>query len=143
MKMNNNGYYSIKNNAVIELKSHLFRTYSYIMSKDYNQEGVFFGQARMAKDLKVCVRTIQRHIKELKELGYLSVKRRGFNSTNLYTCLKGTVAKVKEKAEELRENFNKKFTTKKINTFVEYCQDAEYKTEEYYKDIEKKLLGWT
>lgn len=143
MKINNNGYYSIENNAVIELKSHLFRTYSYIMSKDYNQNGVFFGQARMAKDLNVCVRTIQRHIKELKELGYLSVKRRGFNSTNLYTCLKGTVAKVKEKAKELRENFNKKFTTKKVNTFVEYCQDPSYKNTEYYQDIENKLLGWT
>ena len=49
MKMNNNGYYSIKNNAVIELKSHLFRTYSYIMSKDYNQEGVFLDKQEWLK----------------------------------------------------------------------------------------------
>lgn len=145
MKNNNYnaGYLSIKNSAILELKAHLFRTYSYLVSKDYNKQGVYYGQSTMAKELGISVRTLQRHIKELKELGFLQVKRRGFNMTNLYTMLKHIVTSSKEKSEELRENFNKKFTTKKINTFVEYCQDAEYKTEEYYKDIEKKLLGWT
>ena len=137
------GYLSINNQAILELKAHLFRTYSYLISKDYNGTGIYYGQSTMSKELGVSVRTIQRHIKELKELGFLQVKRRGFNMTNLYTMLKHIVTSSKEKSEELRENFNKKFTTKKINTFVEYCQDAEYKTEEYYKDIEKKLLGWT
>ena len=145
MKNNNynKGYLSIKNSAILELKAHLFRTYSYLVSKDYNKQGVYYGQSTMAKELGVSVRTIQRHIKELKELGFLQVKRRGFNMTNLYTMLKHIVISSKEKAKELKENFNKKFTTKKINTFVEYCQDPEYKSNEYYKDIEKKLLGWT
>lgn len=141
MKNNNYnvGYLSIKNSAILELKAHLFRTYSYLVSKDYNKQGVYYGQSTMAKELGISVRTLQRHIKELKELGFLKVKRRGFNMTNLYTMLKHIVISSKE----LRENFNKKFTTKKINTFVEYCQDPEYKSNEYYKDIEKKLLGWT
>lgn len=145
MKNNNYnvGYLSIKNSAILELKAHLFRTYSYLVSKDYNKQGVYYGQSTMAKELGISVRTLQRHIKELKELGFLKVKRRGFNMTNLYTMLKHIVISSKEKAKELRENFNKKFTTKKINTFVEYCQDPEYKSNEYYKDIEKKLLGWT
>lgn len=63
--------------------------------------------------------------------------------TNLYTMLKHIVTSNKEKTKELRENFNKKFTTKKVNTFVEYCQDPEYKTTEYYNNLEKRLLGWT
>lgn len=147
MKMNNNGYLSIKNNAVTELKGHLFRTYSYIISKDYNQQGIFYGQDRIAKDLGVCIRTVQRHIKELKELGYLSVKRRGFNSTNLYMCLKYIVVKNKEKTNELKENFTKKFyNNKKPNYFLEHCPsrdrsgNSNYMT---YEDIENKLLGWT
>lgn len=145
MKNNNynKGYLSINNQAILELKAHLFRTYSYLISKDYNGTGIYYGQSTMSKELGVSVRTIQRHIKELKELGFLQVKRRGFNMTNLYTMLKHIVTSSKEKAKELRENFNKKFTTKKINTFVEYCQDPEYKSNEYYKDIERKLLGWT
>lgn len=145
MKNNNYnaGYLSIKNSAILELKAHLFRTYSYLVSKDYNKQGVYYGQSTMAKELGISVRTLQRHIKELKEMGFLKVKRRGFNMTNLYTMLKHIVISSKEKAKELKENFNKKFTTKKINTFVEYCQDPEYKSNEYYKDIEKKLLGWT
>lgn len=145
MKNNNynKGYLSINNQAILELKAHLFRTYSYLVSKDFNREGVFYGQSTMAKELGISVRTIQRHIKELKELGFLKVKRRGFNMTNLYTMLKHIVTSNKEKTKELRENFNKKFTTKKVNTFVEYCQDPEYKTTEYYNNLEKKLLGWT
>lgn len=145
MKNNNYnaGYLSIKNSAILELKAHLFRTYSYLVSKDYNKQGVYYGQSTMAKELGISVRTLQRHIKELKELGFLKVKRRGFNMTNLYTMLKHIVTSTKEKSEELRENFNKKFTTKKINTFVEYCQDPEYKNDDYYNNVEAKLLGWT
>lgn len=145
MKNNNYnaGYLSIKNSAILELKAHLFRTYSYLVSKDYNGTGIYYGQSTMAKELGISVRTLQRHIKELKELGFLKVKRRGFNMTNLYTMLKHIVTSNKEKAKELRENFNKKFTTKKINTFVEYCQDPEYKNDDYYNNVEAKLLGWT
>lgn len=137
----NNGYLSIKNKAIIELKAHLFRIYSYLLSKDYNGTGVFYGQAKMSEELGISIRTLQRHIKELKELGFLKVRRRGFNMTNLYTMLKHIVTSTKEKVEELKENFSRKFATeKKVNTFVDYCQDPSYKNEEYYQDIEKKLL---
>lgn len=139
----NAGYLSIKNKAILELKAHLFRTYSYLLSKDYNNQGIYYGQAKMAEELGISIRTLQRHIKELKEMGFLKVKRRGFNMTNLYTMLKHIVTSTKEKAEELKENFSNKFASKKVNTFVEYCQDPSYKNEEYYQDIEKQLLGWT
>lgn len=142
------GYYTLGNKAIIELKPHLFRTYSYLISKDYKNVGIYYSQLKMSEELKISVRTIQRHIKELKELGYISVKRRGFNMTNIYTMLKHIVNKVKEKSKEAKENFSKKFPNmifpnKKPNTFVDYCQDAEYKNNEWYDDIEKKLLGWT
>lgn len=126
----NNGYLSIKNKAIIELKAHLFRTYNYLLAKDYNGTGVFYGQAKMSEELGISIRTLQRHIKELKELGFLKVRRRGFNMTNLYTMLKHIVTSTKEKVEELKENFSRKFATeKKVNTFVDYCQDPSYKNE--------------
>lgn len=56
------------------------------------------------------IRTLQRHIKVLKELGYISVKRRGFNKTNIYKMLKNIVEKVKDKKEEFISNFKNSFS---------------------------------
>lgn len=141
------GYLSINNKAVIDLKAYLLRTYSYLISKDYNKKGVYYSQAKMADELGICVRTLQRHIKELKELGFLLVKRRGFNKTNLYTILKNNIGKVKEKVEKQAENFKSKFnySNKKPVYFVEHCPSRDRSEESGYmtfNEIESKLLGW-
>ena len=146
--MSNNGYLngftSTYNKAIIELKAHLYRTYSYIVSRDYKGEGMFYSQERISKDLNLSIRTIQRHISKLKELGYISVKRRGFNMTNLYT-VNGVLKKVKEAKEELTTNFKKKFTNtpakpKKKLKFDNF-QGREY-TKEQWDKLENQLLGW-
>ena len=146
MKNNNylNGYFSLKNEAVIELKGHLLRTYTYIVSKDYKGEGMYYSQSTMALELNISVRTLQRHIRALKELGYLTVKRRGFNMTNLYTIAKGVIKKVKETKEELALNFKKQFKPSKsksnklkFNNFT----GRNYSKEDLDK-LENQLLGW-
>lgn len=138
------GYFSIKNQAILELKPNIFRTYCYLISKDYKREGIWHGQETIAKELGVCVRTVQRHIKILKELGYISVKRRGFNKTNVYKMLKNIVENVKEKKEKVKTNFKKNFATSKkkskklkFNNF----KGRDYSAEEM-DSLEKKLLGW-
>lgn len=138
------GYFSIRNNAILELKPNIFRTYCYLISKDYKREGIWHGQETIAKELGVCVRTVQRHIKILKELRYISVKRRGFNMTNLYTMLKHIVITVKEKKEEVTNNFKKNFATSKNkskNLKFDNFKGRDY-SEEEMDSLELKLLGW-
>ena len=137
----NEGYFSLKNNAIIELKAHLLRTYSFIVSKDYKDQGVFYSQAKMADELKISIRSVQRHIKALKELGYLKVKRRGFNMTNLYTIVKKVIKTVKEKKEEMTNNFKKSFANEKTKLRFNNFKGREYSKEEW-NSLEKKLLGW-
>lgn len=138
-----NGYMLLKNEAIIELKPHLLRTFSYIISKDYEDKGVFYSQSKMSQELKISVRTLQRHIKVLKELNYLKVKRRGFNMSNLYTVVKRVIKTVKEKKEELTTNFKKSFskdTSKKKLKFDNF-KGRDYSKEEMDR-LERQLLGW-
>lgn len=137
----NEGYFNLKNNAIIELKAHLLRTYSFIVSKDYKDQGVFYSQAKMADELKISIRSVQRHIKSLKEMGYLKVKRRGFNMTNLYTVVKKVIKKVKEKKEEMTNNFKKSFNNEKPKLRFNNFKGRDYSKEEW-NSLEKKLLGW-
>jgi len=98
----------------------------------------------MADELKVSVRTISRHIKALKQLGYISVKRRGFNMTNLYTMLKNIVEKVKENKEKLISNFKKNFTNNapaKNKLKFDNFEGREYSKEDWTR-LENQLLGW-
>lgn len=141
--MNNyeNGFFNLKNKAIVELKPHLFRMYAYLISKDFTGNGIFHSQETMAKELGVCVRTVQRHLKALKELGYITFRRRGFNQTNIYNMLKDIVAKVKEKKEEMTNNFKKAFNNEKpklrFNNF-----EGRKRTKQEWNSLEKQLLGW-
>lgn len=139
--MNNyeTGYFSLKNKAITELKANVFKTYCYLISKNFKMQGIWHSQQTIANDLKVSVRTVQRHLRLLADQGYIQKKRRGFNMTNIYTLLKSVVEKVKEKKEEMTNNFKKSFSNKekpklKFNNF----QAREYD----YDKLERQLLGW-
>lgn len=141
--MNNyeQGYFSIKNKIISELKGNVFKTYCYLISKDFKGEGIWHSQRTIASEMNVSTRTVQRHIKVLRELGYVSVARRGFNKTNIYKMLKHTVEKVKEKKEEMTNNFKKSFNNEKPKLRFNNFKGREYSKEEW-NSLEKKLLGW-
>lgn len=141
--MNNyeQGYFSIKNKIISELKGNVFKTYCYLISKDFKGEGIWHSQRTIASEMNVSTRTVQRHIKVLRELGYISVTRRGFNKTNIYKMLKHTVEKVKEKKEEMTNNFKKSFANEKTKLRFNNFKGREYSKEEW-NSLEKKLLGW-
>lgn len=141
--MNNyeQGYFSIKNKIISELKGNVFKTYCYLISKDFKGEGIWHSQRTIASEMNVSTRTVQRHIKVLRELGYVSVARRGFNKTNIYKMLKHTVEKVKEKKEEMTNNFKKSFNNEKTKLRFNNFKGREYSRDEW-NNLEKKLLGW-
>lgn len=141
--MNNyeQGFFSIKNKIISELKGNVFKTYCYLISKDFKGEGIWHSQRTIASEMNVSTRTVQRHIKVLRELGYISVTRRGFNKTNIYKMLKHTVEKVKEKKEEMTNNFKKSFANEKTKLRFNNFKGREYSKEEW-NSLEKKLLGW-
>lgn len=146
MKTNNylNGYFSLKNKVIVELKAHLLKTYVYLISKDYKNEGIWHSQETMSNELGISIRTLQRHLKELKELGYITFHRRGFNQTNIYHMLKDVVSKVKEAKTEAANNFKKKFASTvkpKVKNGFNNFTGREYTKEEMY-NLEMQLLGW-
>ena len=58
--------------------------YSALLSYAWDAGQCWPGQARLAEDLGVGERTVQRRIDELQQHGLLAVKRRGQGKTNLY-----------------------------------------------------------
>lgn len=74
-------------NAIIrnkDLSDGAFRVFCELLSHRYNNGRVFPSHNTMAKDIGVDVRTIRNHIKQLKILGLVSWKKRGFSKSNEY-----------------------------------------------------------
>jgi len=67
-----------------KLSSNAKIVYSMLLSYAWNNNNVFPGQERLAKDTGTSTRTIIRTIKELSEAEYLEVARRGLGKTNVY-----------------------------------------------------------
>ena len=59
-------------------------TFAMILSYDWQIEGCFPGQAKLAADMGVDERTIRRHIQALQTAGLLEIEQRGQGKTNIY-----------------------------------------------------------
>jgi hypothetical protein len=59
--------------------------YSVLLSYAWQEKSCFPGQIRMGRDLGCSVRSVQTYLKELQDLGIVSVTRRGLTKTNVYT----------------------------------------------------------
>ena len=60
-------------------------TYSMLLKYARELDDCFPGQRRLAKDMGNGVRSVVRYLDELKEVGLVSIKRRGQGRPNLYT----------------------------------------------------------
>jgi hypothetical protein len=58
--------------------------YSMLLSYAWNNDRVFPGQERMAKDIGTSQPTIARAVKELEDNSWLQIQRRGQGKTNVY-----------------------------------------------------------
>jgi len=59
-------------------------TYAMLLRYAWQKDKCFPGQNRLAKDMGSSRRTVIRHIKELRESGYLETRKRGQGRTNVY-----------------------------------------------------------
>jgi hypothetical protein len=59
-------------------------TYIHLLSYAWSENQVFPGQDVLAEKMRVNVRSVKSYIAKLKEVGYLSIKRRGLGMTNVY-----------------------------------------------------------
>lgn len=59
-------------------------TYAMLLKYAWNKEACFPGQDTLAEDVGIALRSVNTHIKGLREHGLLEIKRRGLGKTNLY-----------------------------------------------------------
>jgi hypothetical protein len=59
-------------------------TYAMLLSYAWNNEFCFPGQDRLGQDMGVTDRSVRTYTQELETHGFLKVKRRGLNKTNVY-----------------------------------------------------------
>lgn len=139
--------YTIIQNKLIttNISNGSYRLATLLLSMCYAEKDACYpSQKYLAKKLNRSVRTIQRYLKELYENNIIAKRRRG-HLTNVYTVLvkkaKEVVNRVKEKVNKNKSIIQNKYqkSTKELK-FNDFTQ-REY-TEEQYKYIEKKLLGW-
>jgi len=67
-----------------ELSANAKIVYAMLLSYAWNNNRVFPGQERMAKDMGSSQPTIARATNELQERGWLEIERRGQGKTNIY-----------------------------------------------------------
>lgn len=138
------GYFRAENKVLTSLKPHLLRTYLYINSLDFKGEGIWHSQQTLADGLRISVRSLQRHLKELSDMNFISKKRRGFCKTNIMKCLIGVIKRVKEAKEKATEQFKSQFTISKPKykkLKFDNFQGREYNQQDW-DSLERKLLGW-
>ena len=135
-----NGYTVIQNKLITApISNGAYRLGSYMLSICFADKlECFPSQKTLADALNKSVRTIQRYLKELYDNNIIARRRRG-HLTNIYTILikkaKETVNRIKEKVT--KNKYPKVAKKIRFNSFTQRNN-----SDEYYDDLEKKLLGW-
>lgn len=62
-------------------------TYAVLLMYAWQEEACFAGQEKMSKDIGVSDRQVRDYLKELRDHGYIRIKRQGLNRPNLYYIL--------------------------------------------------------
>ncbi len=65
-------------------------TYAILLSYAWQEDSTFVGQAKMAKDMGISERQLQRYLYELRDRGYIAISRadRRFNNTYIIKDVK-------------------------------------------------------
>lgn len=131
------GYTIIDNNLINDSRfiGAEFQLLCILMSMCFGNKNMCFPSEKLlAQKLHKSVRTVQRYLKHLVQLGILKVKRRG-SISNLYILL---CKKVQQTAAKVVDKVKNAYKGKKKNVFTDYPQ----RTYDFAK-LEKKLLGLT
>ncbi len=68
-----------------DLSDTAFRTFCHLKSFCYKKATAFPSQSTLSTDRKKSVRSINKHIQELKSLGLIQIGKRGRGQSNIYT----------------------------------------------------------
>lgn len=72
-------------------------TYAVLLSYAWQEDSTFVGQAKMAKDMGISDRQLQRNLYELRDCKYIEISRQDRRFNNTYT-IKDVRTKLKHKA---------------------------------------------
>lgn len=125
----------------IRLSDGSYRLYNLLLSLAYNNKiSVYPSQKYMAVALGKSVRSVQRYLKELIKLGFISIRRRG-STSNLITLLKKqTQQAVKQTQDKVKKAYNAFKTQNKDNTKVSSWSTKNNRNYKWNK-LESALLG--
>lgn len=122
------------------IKGTTFKIYCLLDSMCYGEKDTCYpSQEYISKQLNVCIRTVQRAIKELVQVGLIKVKHRG-SISNLYYILKKVALKNKSKEVTKIKNtidaVKRSYSKSKTNNFNNFSQ-RNYN----FGNLESMLLG--
>lgn len=72
-------------------------TYAVLLSYAWQEDSTFVGQARMAQDMGLSARQVQRYLYELRDIGYIDISRKDKRFNNTY-IIKDVRTKLRHKA---------------------------------------------
>lgn len=132
--------YTIISNSTItsNISDNAYRIYNLLLSMAYGEKNYCYpSQKTISEKLHRSIRTVARGVKELKDNGLISIKRRG-SISNIYTMLKKAASTTIEKVKSTVNKVVKKSypSKKKTSTFNEFKQ-RKYN----FKNLENMLLG--
>ena len=86
--------YAVLRNTSLSIGARL--TYAVLLSYAWQEDSTFVGQAKMAKDMGISERQLQRYLYELRDSGYIDISRadRRFNNTYI---IKDAKTKLRDK----------------------------------------------
>lgn len=132
--------YTIIDNSTItsSISDNAYRIYNLLLSMAYGTKiSCYPSQATISEKLHKSVRTVARGVKELKDKGLISIRRRG-SISNVYTMLKKAVSTTVNKVKStVNKVVKKSYPSKKKNNLFNNFKQREYN----FSNLEDMLLG--
>jgi len=104
------GFTSVPNqiltNSELSIPARL--TYVMLLKYAWEKDSCFPGQDRLAQDLGVTRKAVNKYLRELKEKGFVSWKRQGMGKTNEYHILKEKVSQKSDVTKRLHMDVTKR-----------------------------------
>lgn len=134
--------YTILPNNIItsNVSDGAYRLYTMLLSMTYQKDYCYPSQSYMGRMLHKSVRTIQRYIKELKEVGLIKrIKRRG-SISSVYYLKKEFSIKTEKLVNKVKETINKvkkSYPSNKKKSLFNSFKQRDYD----FKELESQLLN--
>ncbi|APU60769.1 helix-turn-helix domain-containing protein [Clostridium botulinum] len=126
----------------LRLSDGAYRCYMLLQHLAYGNKTEVYPSIRyIAVSLGRSCRSVNRYIKELVKLGYISKRRRG-SISNVYTLLKKKLQQSINKIKQVKNGSKEEKTTKKTNNYIKKDKFNDFDQRNYdFEKLEDLLLG--